>query len=31
MEFHNLAKHTEHQDTRKELADLLAKMQKKAN
>jgi len=29
-EFHNLAEHTEHQDTRKKLATLLAKMQKKA-
>jgi hypothetical protein len=30
MEFHNLAEHTEHQETRKELAALLAKMQEKA-
>ncbi len=30
MEFHNLAEHTEHQDTRKELAAILARMQKKA-
>ena len=31
MEFHNLAEHTEHQETRKELAALLAKHQAKAN
>ena len=30
MEYTNLAEHTEHQETRKELAALLAKMQKKA-
>jgi len=31
MEYHNLAEHTEHQETRNELAALLAKMRKKAN
>ena len=31
QEFYNLAEHTEHQETRKELAALLAKNQAKAN
>ena len=31
MEFTNLAEHTEHQETRRELAALLAKNQAKAN